>query len=128
MLHDDATPVGFLGARDLERARTFYADTLGLPLMHVDVFALVFDAGGTPLRVTRVDRLEPHAFTVFGWEVDDVDGAVDALAAAGVAFQRFASLEQDARGIWTSPNGTRVAWFLDPDGNVLSVSDNTSDI
>ncbi len=128
MLHHDATPVGFIGVRDLDRARAFYAGTLGLQLMHEDVFALVFDAGGTPLRVTRVDRLQPHAFTVFGWEVDDVAGAVEALVRDGVTFERFETLEQDERGIWSSPDGTRVAWFRDPDGNVLSITDNTSDL
>lgn len=119
----DGTPVLFLGARDLERARTFYGETLALPLMHEDTFALVFDAGGTPLRVTRVQPYEPHPFTVAGWEVDDVAATVERLEAAGVVFARFDELDQDARGIWTAPDGIRVAWFRDLDGNVLSVSD-----
>ena len=123
MLLTDATPQAFLGTTNPDRAKAFYADTLGLPLMHEDTFALVFDAGGTPLRVTRAPSFEPLPFTAFGWEVDDVAEAVDALAEAGIAFERFPQLEQDGRGIWTAPDGIRVAWFHDPDGNVLSVSD-----
>lgn len=123
----DGTPILFLGTRDFDRARAFYGDILGLPLMHEDTFALVFDAGGTPLRVTRVERFEPLPFTVAGWEVDDVAGSVDALADAGVVMERFDGLDQDDRGVWTAPDGIRVAWFRDPDGNVLSVSDYRDD-
>lgn len=119
----DGTPILFLGTHDLVRARTFYGEVLGLPLMHEDTFALVFDAGGTPLRLTRTAPFEPLPFTVAGWEVEDVGEAVRALAGAGVRFERFDALEQDEHGIWTAPDGIRVAWFRDPDGNVLSLSD-----
>lgn len=120
---NEATPILFVGARDLERARAFYAGTLGLPLMHEDTFALVFDAGGTPLRVTRAPAFEPLPFTVAGWEVDDVAASLRGLRDAGVVFERFESLDQDDDGIWTAPDGIRVAWFRDPSGNVLSISD-----
>lgn len=119
----DGTPIVFLGVRDLERARSFYQDTLRLPLMHEDTFALVFDAGGTPLRVTRAPSFRPLPFTVVGWEVDDIEKTVRVLSAAGVVFERFDALEQDEMGIWVGPDDIRVAWFRDPDGNTLSVSE-----
>jgi predicted enzyme related to lactoylglutathione lyase len=87
-------------------------------------FALVFDVNGTMLRVTTVHELKPHGFTVLGWCVADIEGTVDQLAAAGVLFHRYKGMNDgDARGIWNSPSGARVAWFNDPDGNVLSVTE-----
>jgi len=88
-----------------------------------DGFALVFDMAGTMLRITRVAILEPQPFTVLGWRVDDVAGAARALAARGVALERYPHLEQDELGVWTSPGSTRVAWFKDPDGNTLSLTE-----
>ncbi len=117
-----ASPVAFVSTTDPERARAFYEDVLGLSFVADEGFALVFDLRGTPLRVTRVERLEPQPFTVLGWRVDDVDAAMTALAARGVAFERYPSLAQDERGVWASPSGARIAWFRDPDGNVLSVT------
>jgi catechol 2,3-dioxygenase-like lactoylglutathione lyase family enzyme len=119
----DGAPVAFLATTNPARARAFYEDTLGLALVADDEFALVFDLRGTRLRVTRVDRLEPQPFTVLGWHVQDAEASVRMLIARGVTFERYPSLEQDALGIWTAPSGTRVAWFKDPDGNVLSVSE-----
>jgi len=114
--------VGFVATRDGARATAFYRDTLGLRLVEDTPFALVFDANGTTLRVQLVEKLAPHPFTALGWHVDDVETAAKALVARGVAFERFAGLDQDALGIWTAPGGTRVAWFKDPDGNLLSIS------
>ena len=122
---DAAKVVAFVPTRDPARARAFYADVLGLRLVHADAFALVFDAGGTMLRVADVSGVEgwsPAPFTILGWEVPDAAAAVDALHAKGVAFDRYPGMEQDARGIWTSPAGARIAWFRDPDGNVLSIT------
>ena len=107
---------------DPSRARAFYEDVLGLSLVADEPFALVFDLAGTMLRVTRVDALEPQPFTVLGWRVDDIQSAVRALAERGVRFERFPALEQNGLGIWTSPSGARVAWFEDPDGNTLSLT------
>ena len=118
----NATPVAFVSTSDPERARAFYRDTLGLPLLSEDGFALVFELGATTLRVTTVDSLRPQPFTVLGWHVDDAGAAVRALAGAGVAFERYDGMEQDDLGVWTAPSGTRIAWFRDPDGNLLSVS------
>jgi catechol 2,3-dioxygenase-like lactoylglutathione lyase family enzyme len=117
-----AAPVAFVSTTDPARARTFYEGTLGLRLVADEAFALVFDLAGTPLRVTRVDRLEPQPFTVLGWRVDDVTATVRELGARGVAFERYSGLEQDPDAIWTAPSSTRIAWFRDPDGNTLSVS------
>jgi catechol 2,3-dioxygenase-like lactoylglutathione lyase family enzyme len=114
--------VSFIATADTDRARAFYGGTLGLPLVQDGGYAIVFDANGTQLRVQRVDAVAPHAYTALGWEVDDLTAAVRALAAAGVAMARFPGLSLDADGIWDTPDGSRVAWFHDPDGNTLSVS------
>jgi catechol 2,3-dioxygenase-like lactoylglutathione lyase family enzyme len=117
-----AIPVAFVSTTDPARARAFYRDLLGLPLLSEDGFALVLDLGGVTLRVTTVERLDPQPFTVLGWHVEDAAAVVRALAAHGVGCVRYEGMEQDALGIWTAPSGTRVAWFRDPDGNLLSVS------
>jgi len=95
---------------------------LGLTFVADDGVALVFDLAGTALRIARVDSFTPHPFTVLGWRVADVATTVTALERRGVRFERYAGLEQDALGIWLSPAGARVAWFKDPDGNVLALS------
>jgi hypothetical protein len=86
-------------------------------------FALVFDAHGIVLRVTIVKKLKPAGYTVLGWQVPRIKAAAKALTKAGVVFERFPGMQQDDLGIWSSPNGGRVAWFKDPDGNTLSVSE-----
>jgi catechol 2,3-dioxygenase-like lactoylglutathione lyase family enzyme len=118
-----ASLVGFIPVTDLSQARSFYVDTLGLALLEDTPIALVVDANGTSVRLALVDGLRPQPFTVAGWLVADIAGVVDALSAAGVAFQRFEGMDQDDRGIWTTPGGGRVAWFRDPDGNTLSVTE-----
>jgi len=116
--------VAFAAVSDLERARSFYGGRLGLRLISEQPpFALVFDAHGTTLRVTAVAKLTPAAYTVLGWHVPNTAEAVESLRAAGVTFEHFEGLHQDEAGIWTAPGGVRVAWFKDPDGNVLSVSE-----
>jgi catechol 2,3-dioxygenase-like lactoylglutathione lyase family enzyme len=124
--------VAFAAVRDRDAARKFYRDTLGLRLVGEDQFAMVFDANGTMLRVAPVQDWTPPQFTVLGWNVDDIVAVVKGLAAAGIEFQRYPWMQgQDEMGIWTSPAGpdvaavhagARVAWFKDPDGNVLSVA------
>ncbi|HVY92479.1 MAG TPA: VOC family protein [Bryobacteraceae bacterium] len=122
----NAKIMAFTGTRDAARAKTFYRDQLGLTLVEENSFALVFDAGGTMLRVTNVPELTPAQFTVLGWEVPDITGAVRDLAAKGVAFSRYPGMVQDSDGVWTSPAGARVAWFSDPDGNILSLTQFTA--
>jgi catechol 2,3-dioxygenase-like lactoylglutathione lyase family enzyme len=118
----EAKIMSFVGTRDAARARVFYRDTLGLKLTEENQFALVFDSNGIMLRVTNVRELTPAQFTVLGWEVPDVTSAVKELAAAGVAFSRFPGMTQDHDGVWTAPGGARIAWFQDPDGNTLSLT------
>ena len=114
--------VCFIATADANRARAFYHGKLGLALIEDGGYALVFDANGTELRVQRVQDVAPHPYTALGWEVDDVTVTVRALVANGVAMARFPGLPLDADGIWSTPDGSRVAWFLDPDGNTLSLS------
>jgi len=115
--------VAFAATVDLVRARQFYGGILGLSLVAEDEFALMFDANGTPLRVAAVREITPAPYTVLGWQVRDVVATVKELRSAGVVFERYAALAQDADSIWTAPSGARVAWFKDPDGNVLSISE-----
>lgn len=114
--------VAFVCTTDAARARAFYGGTLGLQLLEESPFALVFDANGTMLRVTPIPELTPAKFTVLGWEVPDIDESVRRLVAAGATFNRYPGLDQDRHGIWLSPSGAQVAWFQDPDGNVLSLT------
>ena len=114
--------VAFMPATDLERAKAFYAGALGLRLIDDSPFAAVFDANGTTLRVTQVGEFTPLPFTVLGWVVPDVATTIDRAIAVGVVFRRFDGMEQDDRGVWKAPGGALVAWFNDPDGNVLSVT------
>lgn len=124
MLRDHSL-IAFIATRDAERAKKFYRDTLGLRLALDQLpFALVFDAHGTMLRVTPVKELVEAGYTVLGWEVPDIAAEARSLRDAGVEFQRYPGmgLEQDDLGIWTAPGGAKVAWFKDPDGNILSIS------
>ncbi len=114
--------IAFAATSDLTRARTFYETTLGLRLVDENAYACVFDANGTMLRVTAVAEVAQPGYTVLGWSVTDVAHTVTELEARGVAFARYDGMDQDAQGVWTTPNGDRIAWFADPDGNVLSLT------
>jgi catechol 2,3-dioxygenase-like lactoylglutathione lyase family enzyme len=114
--------IGFVSTTDPGRAREFYGEVLGLELRSESPFALVFDANGTMLRVTSAEELLVAPYTVLGWRVADIAQTVGDLNGRGVAFLRFEGMNQDVLGIWTTPGGDRVAWFRDPDGNTLSVT------
>jgi catechol 2,3-dioxygenase-like lactoylglutathione lyase family enzyme len=114
--------VAFVPATDLVRARAFYEGVLGLTVVEDSAFAVAFDVDGTMLRVTAVEERVSARYTVLGWAVPDIAAAIDDLTARGVAFERFEGIEQDERRTWRSPSGARVAWFQDPDGNVLSLT------
>ena len=114
--------VALVPSTDLDRAAGFYRDVLGLRLVEINPYACVFDAGGTTLRVTKVDGFTPHPFTVLGWKVGDIAGTLAGLAERGVQPHHYPGIPQDDRGIWTTPGGDQVAWFSDPDGNTLSVT------
>lgn len=104
-------------------AREFYGNTLGLHFVSSDQFALVFDANGTMLRVAIVQKFTPAPYTVLGWHVPDIRQTVTRLRDAGVQLERFAGLnDEDELGVWEAPGGAKVAWFKDPDGNLLSVA------
>ena len=111
-----------LATCDAQRSRQFFEGTLGLTFVSDDPFALVFEANGTSVRIQKVGSFAPQPFTVLGWRVPDLASVVDGLAGRGVQFERFEGMGQDARGIWTSPGGALVAWFKDPDGNTLSLT------
>src|SRR6476469_1032539 len=117
-----ATLVAFGATTDAVRAARFYGETLGLRIRSEDDFALVLDANGVELRLQKVPALTPSGITALGWQVRDLDAVLDALTSRGVATERYPWLTQDARGAWQSPAGARVAWFKDPDGNLLSVA------
>ena len=103
------------------RDRAFYVGVLGLRFVKDDGFALVLDANGIKVRVAKA-QFTPAPFTILGWQVGDIEKVVAGLQGKGVQFERFGFFEQDALGIWTAPSGDKVAWFKDPDGNILSVS------
>lgn len=114
--------VAFAAATDLQRAREFYEGVLGLTVAEHNDFACVLDANGIMLRVTAVPEVRRASYTVLGWRVSDIAAAIRGLAARGVNFLRFDGMNQDSNGVWTTPGGDKVAWFADPDGNVLSLT------
>lgn len=115
--------VAFLPSQDLQRSEQFFATVLDLPLVSRSSFACVFRCAGTTLRVTKVDDLRPQPFTVFGWLVPDIRSAVAELGDRGTGLIRYEGLDQDDHDVWTTPNGDLVAWFQDPDQNVLSLTE-----
>ena len=120
----DCEAVAFVAASDLTRARAFYEGVLGLPVEAQDEFAVMARAGGVAVRIAWAPQVVLAPYTVAGFQVDDIVAKVDALTARGVVFERFDFFgdAQDARGVWTAPGGARVAWFKDPDGNLLSLA------
>lgn len=117
--------VAFVPTLNPATARAFYEGLLGLRFVSEDAFAVVFDSNGVMVRianVSSVDGFSPAPFTILGWLVDDIAGTVKALDKKGVKFMRLPGMEQDQLAVWSSPSGAKVAWFKDPDGNVLSVT------
>jgi catechol 2,3-dioxygenase-like lactoylglutathione lyase family enzyme len=114
--------VTFLLTQKPAEALAFYRDTLGLRFLRDDGFALVFDLNGVMLRIGKMPSFTPAQQTVLGWECGDIAAALDRLVKKGVAFEQYPNMGQDERGICTFPTGDKVAWFKDPDGNVLSLS------
>lgn len=117
--------IAFVPTRDPAKARKFYTEVLGLDFISEDPFALVFNSRGTTLRIANVSQMKgfkPAPFTIVGWQVTNVGDTAGDLVKKGVRFERFPGMEQDAQGIWKSPSGAQVAWFKDPDGNILSIT------
>jgi catechol 2,3-dioxygenase-like lactoylglutathione lyase family enzyme len=117
------TPVSFVYVRDRERALGFYRDLLGLPIHSSDPYGDFIAIEGALLRLTVMPDHQPTGHPSLGWAVADVRAAVTALRERGVAFAIYDGMGQDADGIWTAPDGSdELAWFADPDGNVLMLS------
>ena len=113
---------GFIPTKDYDKARAFYVDKLGFEFVSLDQFALVLSLGGHKFRVSKVPNFTPLQGTILGWEVADIEPVVRWLAERGVATEKYPFVQDKELGIWTTPNGDQVAWFKDPDGNILSVA------
>jgi catechol 2,3-dioxygenase-like lactoylglutathione lyase family enzyme len=118
-----APMIAFVPTMDLDGARAFYADKLGLQVEEQTEFAVALVGGGSRLRATLVETLDPQPFTILGWMVDDIATKVGAMRSQGVMFTVYDGLGQDRDGIWTAPGGVKIAWFRDPDGNTLSLTE-----
>jgi catechol 2,3-dioxygenase-like lactoylglutathione lyase family enzyme len=114
--------MAFVATKDAVRAKAFYQDVLGLKFVADDGYALVFDANGIVLRVAKAKELTPAPYTVLGWKVADIAAAMKDLTGRGVTFEQFPWMKGDELGVFTFQGGTRVAWFKDPDGNMLSLT------
>jgi catechol 2,3-dioxygenase-like lactoylglutathione lyase family enzyme len=114
--------IGFVPTKDSAKARSFYEGKLGFQFVSDDMFALVMRAGGTMIRVAKAKDFTPAPYTVMGWEVSNIEEIVAWLQKRGVEFEKYPFVEDKESGIWTAPTGDKVAWFKDPDGNVLSIS------
>ena len=121
MTHLD-NPVLFLATANAERARAFYESALGLAFVADEPPALVFRVGDRTLRIQKVDRVLAVPYTALGWAVSDIRQTVRDLCSAGISFQRYPGMNQDGDGIWRAPSGAMIAWFQDPDGHVLSLT------
>ena len=115
-------PILFLATVNAERSRAFYERVLGLEFVADEPPALVFKVGRSMLRIQKVEHVHVAPYTALGWAVSDIRGTLRALREAGVAFSRFEGMNQDSDGIWQSPSGALVAWFQDPEGHVLSLT------
>jgi catechol 2,3-dioxygenase-like lactoylglutathione lyase family enzyme len=114
--------MGFIPTTDAVRARGFYEDVLGLRVVSDDPFALVVESNGTFVRIVKLNELAPAPYTILGWRVKDIEEEVQNLHARGVTFTHYPGMAQSDLGVWTAPGGRKIAWFRDPDGNVLSLS------
>lgn len=117
----NAVMTPLLGTMKPDAAKAFYQDVLGLKFISDDGFALVFEGKNANVRISRVPAATPPAYAVLAFNVPDIAIAVDELAAKGVMFARYGFMVQDAKGVWAAPDGTKVAWFHDPDLNLLSL-------
>jgi len=112
----------FFPTKNAEKARRFYEGVLGLTFVSENPFVATFRSGQTTIVAQKMKQFEPVPYTILGWEVKNIEQTVSFLTKSGVVFERFSGMEQDDLGIWKSPEG-KVAWFKDPDGNTLSVSE-----
>ncbi len=120
---ETANLVAFLATARPDESRRFYQETLGLISLGEDAHTLLFDCNGITLRIQKLKSVTPGVHTALGWQVSDLVREIHLLAPKGVSFVRYDGLEQDRNGIWTGPGGSMVAWFKDPDGNLLSLTE-----
>jgi len=118
--------VGFVPTKDYDKARAFYEDKLEFEFVSLDQYALVMSVGGHRIRIAKVPNFTPLQGTILGWEVKNIETVVIWLRDRGVPSEKYPFVQDRELGIWTTPNGDKVAWFKDPDGNVLSVSQHQS--
>lgn len=119
----DAKLVGFVATSMPEVSKKFYEECLGLNLVEETSFAIVFESNNTFIRIQKTGKAHPPPYTSLGWEVEDIGVTARALSDSGVQFEQFDGLEQDDLGVWNVPAGSKVAWFKDPDGNMLSLTE-----
>ena len=115
--------ISFVATTNAAKSRRFYERILGLTFVSSDRFALVFKVNGTMLRIQKVDQVNPHGYTALGWKVSNIQKEVSKLSKRGVKFVRYEGMHQDENGIWTAPSKAKIAWFTDPDGNILSLTE-----
>lgn len=119
----DAFPISvFIATAKPEESKAFYQDVMGLTLVDDNPFALVFNLSGAELRISKVPSFAPQPFTVLDWQVGNLEKSMSNLAGKGINFELFSGMDQDENGVWSTPEGVRIAWFKDPDDNVLSIS------
>ena len=114
--------IGFVLTKDYDQARAFYEGKLGLEFVSLDQYAMVMKAGGHMIRIAKVPNFTPLQGTILGWEVEKIDAVAAWLRDRGVIVEKYPFVQDRELGIWTTPNGDKVAWFKDPDGNILSIS------
>jgi catechol 2,3-dioxygenase-like lactoylglutathione lyase family enzyme len=114
--------MAFVATMQADRTRDFYERALGLKFVEDSPFAMVFDANGIMLRVQKVKEFQPASYTALGWSVPDIRAAVENLARRGVRFERYEGVPHDDLGVWSAPGGAQIAWFKDPSGNILSLT------
>jgi catechol 2,3-dioxygenase-like lactoylglutathione lyase family enzyme len=118
--------VGFIPTKDYDKARAFYEGRLGFEFVSLDQFALVMNVGGHMIRIAKVPNFAPLQGTILGWQVENIESVATWLRDHGVPPEKYPFAQDQNLGIWTTPDGSKVAWFKDPHGNILSISQHTS--
>jgi catechol 2,3-dioxygenase-like lactoylglutathione lyase family enzyme len=118
--------VGFIPTKDYDKARAFYEGRLGFEFVNLDKFALVMNAGRHMIRIVKIPSFIPLQGTILGWQVEDIESVAAWLRDRGVPPEKYPFVQDQNLGIWTTPDGSKVAWFKDPDGNILSISQHAS--
>jgi catechol 2,3-dioxygenase-like lactoylglutathione lyase family enzyme len=123
---DSGKIVGFISTKDYDKARAFYEDKLGFEFVSLDQHALVMSVGGHRLRISKAPNFTPLHGTILGWEVQGIEAVATWLTERGIILEKYPFVQDRELGIWTTPTGDKVAWFKDPDGNILSISQHPS--